>query len=637
MVQNTQAQSWQWAKQSTCADSTRDMDNQKVVTDRFNNLYVGSGYIGDSICVGDNVFYNKGQWAPYNEQAVVAKYDRSGNLLWAHANDWGNCVFLDVATDESGNLYELCMAFSDSISLGSYSFTTALSTGFVADFPCLLIKYNSDGTILWMKNIGSMTNVGPAWGHLATDRSGNIYLEGTFYGDSTVVGPYTIHKSYSADYFGAYLSKIDSNGNMLWAKLTDDINYSNYKGFTGIVVSDDNYIYINSSVESFIKKLDTDGNEVWSKAMPLLIWGGSITIDKTNDIYIGGQMFLQAGETVTIDSAHVFSAPWLDSAYGIWCGFLIKYDSSGNILNAKCLPPAPDPHPTISSTGQFINNNITAVVADSCNNVWISGQVYATLGIRLDPKILVYAPPNSTDPFFMAEYDSYGNLMRYELFRSETEYRPTSLAADNAGNIYLGGTFDSGSLVLGDIALTNSGVNSNFVAKYAIDTLSIKLDTTVCVNASVTLHMATKHSAYLWDNGSQDSVRVINTAGTYWLTSYSNCSASVMTIDTITVANNDALCDCNAFLPDAFTPNNDGENDTYHPVFQNGCYIRDYSFSVYNRWGQRVFYSEDQGARWDGRFSGNKAEMGTYMYQLTYSTESGIPKHTVKGTVMLIR
>ena len=73
-------------------------------------------------------------------------------------------------------------------------------------------------------------------------------------------------------------------------------------------------------------------------------------------------------------------------------------------------------------------------------------------------------------------------------------------------------------------------------------------------------------------------------------------------------------------LPNAFTPNNDGLNDLFgpgdiycHPDFS------DYSFNIYNRWGQLVFQTVEPGIKWDGKYNGVPQEIGVYYYTLQYS------------------
>ncbi|HET6255807.1 MAG TPA: gliding motility-associated C-terminal domain-containing protein [Puia sp.] len=66
------------------------------------------------------------------------------------------------------------------------------------------------------------------------------------------------------------------------------------------------------------------------------------------------------------------------------------------------------------------------------------------------------------------------------------------------------------------------------------------------------------------------------------------------------------------FVPNAFTPNGDGHNDVLHarPVG-----IRDFKFfAVYNRWGQRIFYTTDSSAGWDGRVGGQYVNPSTFVW-----------------------
>lgn len=67
------------------------------------------------------------------------------------------------------------------------------------------------------------------------------------------------------------------------------------------------------------------------------------------------------------------------------------------------------------------------------------------------------------------------------------------------------------------------------------------------------------------------------------------------------------------FVPTIFSPNADGSNDQ-HCVL-GGC-LTNFEFSIYNRWGERVFESNSQSACWDGMFRGKPAQTGVYVYKL---------------------
>ena len=95
------------------------------------------------------------------------------------------------------------------------------------------------------------------------------------------------------------------------------------------------------------------------------------------------------------------------------------------------------------------------------------------------------------------------------------------------------------------------------------------------------------------------------------------------------------LFSCFISVPTAFTPNGDGLNDYLSPIRKfNGT---DLSFSVYNRFGQRVFYSTSWDQRWDGKFKGEQQLPGTYVWTLDYVNLETGKRLFEKGTTVLIR
>lgn len=86
-------------------------------------------------------------------------------------------------------------------------------------------------------------------------------------------------------------------------------------------------------------------------------------------------------------------------------------------------------------------------------------------------------------------------------------------------------------------------------------------------------------------------------------------------------------------IPSAFTPNNDGKNDCFGVPFW--VVTSNFSMSVYNRWGVRVFYSTDPGSCWAGMVNGQEAPVGVYAYFISAKTICG--EVSKKGTFVLIR
>ena len=85
------------------------------------------------------------------------------------------------------------------------------------------------------------------------------------------------------------------------------------------------------------------------------------------------------------------------------------------------------------------------------------------------------------------------------------------------------------------------------------------------------------------------------------------------------------------FIPDAFTPNGDGINDTFGVK---GEGIKDFTIRIFNRWGEVVFESHNPKQQWDGTYKGHPAQSDTYVYQL-FAAGTGSDART--GSVTLIR
>lgn len=112
-------------------------------------------------------------------------------------------------------------------------------------------------------------------------------------------------------------------------------------------------------------------------------------------------------------------------------------------------------------------------------------------------------------------------------------------------------------------------------------------------------------------------IRVTNTA--LGLTTFSNVAEVVQRLRVL--------------LPTAFSPNNDGINDLFMPVY---AHIDKYDLRIYNRWGEPVFRSVIPTEGWDGRLSGQDAPSGVYLVVVTGTDEEG-QTFDLRTTITLVR
>ena len=89
------------------------------------------------------------------------------------------------------------------------------------------------------------------------------------------------------------------------------------------------------------------------------------------------------------------------------------------------------------------------------------------------------------------------------------------------------------------------------------------------------------------------------------------------------------------YIPNIFSPNNDGENDlleVYGPQWSS------FKCQIFNRWGAKVFESEDPNVRWDGKHYKNQEDcpQAVFVYKLKATSVVGL-EYERAGTVMLTR
>lgn len=143
----------------------------------------------------------------------------------------------------------------------------------------------------------------------------------------------------------------------------------------------------------------------------------------------------------------------------------------------------------------------------------------------------------------------------------------------------------------------------------------------------------TKPYKYTWSTGAGDTVTELTglRKGEYYVrvVDANSCRDSALILLEYTDC-------CTPLMANAFTPNGDGKNDLFRVVSQGQMQLK--AFAVFNRFGQRVFYTTNINEGWDGSFSGNPAEVGTYFYHVT-ATCGNSNEHAVnlKGDIILVR
>lgn len=155
-------------------------------------------------------------------------------------------------------------------------------------------------------------------------------------------------------------------------------------------------------------------------------------------------------------------------------------------------------------------------------------------------------------------------------------------------------------------------------------------DTTLCEGDSTTLHATAVPPGILnWSNGSTGNECNAGRPGWYTVITTNACG-----IFRDSVYIDQMNCNCQAFIPNAFSPNGDLLNDQFKVEIP--CNYSDFHIQIFNRWGNRIFNGLSADAAWNGLQNGRPCDAGTYFYYLRYKGVRG-ESFEKKGDLLLIR
>lgn len=181
-----------------------------ISSDPQGNAYVTGGFSSNLITFGTTFLFNSGL-----NDVFVAKYDGSGNVLWAKsAGTISNEVASGIAVDAGGSLFVTGFFEGTTLSFGSNVLTSS------GNFDIYIVKYDSFGNVLWANSAGGTADeIGEG---ITLDASGELYLVGYFHSPSIVFGSTTLSNSGVYDVF---IAKYNAVGNVVWAKSSGGLNF----------------------------------------------------------------------------------------------------------------------------------------------------------------------------------------------------------------------------------------------------------------------------------------------------------------------------------------------------------------------------------------------------------------------------
>ncbi|WP_254244073.1 gliding motility-associated C-terminal domain-containing protein [Hymenobacter sp. BRD128] len=549
-----------WARQAGGGAQLEQLNG--LARDGSGNAYV-VGFFTSSARFGGltlNKVNASGPGNPSGLSAFIAKYDAQGAVLWAQATP--AMYFSRVATDADGNVYALG-DFSGSGVFGSVTLTSQGTQDMV------LVKYNPQGQLLWVRQGGSAPGSKFVSMGLALDAAANAYVTGYLSGQGNLgTGPVASESSENV-----FLAKFNSQGSPQW--LRQGGGKGGYSRASAVALDAAGNLYLagsfgltatfgtttlqaqNGTQQILLAKCSPAGDFLWAKSEggPGTATALDLAVDNQGNSFTTGQLGGVPGQPAVFGTA-VFQVAG-------FAGFLVKHDPNGQVLWA-------------SQIGATNTNYGTSVALDQAGNSYVAGVFSSTLttwgsGLQLTVS-------GGKKNIFVAKYDPQGRALRVQREGACGSAYGPQIAVTASQDIYLAGTFaETASFVSTLFASTNGQL---FVARLGDLTTPSTPDSFSCATAPTSAPAPVPVPA---------------------------------PTPTPAPKPTPPPAPIELSVPNIITPNGDGQNDQLKIA---GLVNMEWALVVYNRWGQEVYRSLAYAQDW----TAPGLPAGTYYYRLWQPT-----------------
>lgn len=149
---------------------------------------------------------------------------------------------------------------------------------------------------------------------------------------------------------------------------------------------------------------------------------------------------------------------------------------------------------------------------------------------------------------------------------------------------------------------------------------------------NVTSHL--DETNFLWENGSPFATIALTPLYSTIVTVSGELDGCVASMDAYVYVMDPIDLEYSIYIPNTFSPNNDGLNDRFEPKITDATIV---SLSIFNRWNQLIYFSTDPENGWDGTSNGEYCLPGTYVYMLMYKKNTSASLKRLMGSVSIIR
>jgi hypothetical protein len=332
--------------------------------------------------------------------------------------------------------YKDVVPYAATLDASDNLFITGLTTGnydgntIIGSQDCFITKYNSSNVKQWTITNGISGGNCAGFG-ISVDSAGNIYITGNTNGNLN-----SQTKSGYTDYF---ISKFNSTGVLQWTKLLGKSTKTTYG--RAVIVDSSFNVFVSGytsgglstntqvgTVDYFISKYDSSGNLLWVKqsgVASVYTYGYGIALDSTGNAYVSGQTFGALNGTSLIGTSDAF---------------IVKYDTSGNLLTTKHI-----------GASSLTTSGYNLVIDTTTNDIYVGGLTQANLTTGVS---------NGLINTFIEKYDSNLSLQWISQNGVTGTMNLGPFFRDSSGNLY-----STGSINAAFSGNTQSGTYDFFVRK----------------------------------------------------------------------------------------------------------------------------------------------------------------------------
>ncbi len=537
----------------------------------------------------------------------ASRYDSSGKLSWAKPLEIFNPhpgglfpenqgwilipnynPYFSSASDSAHNLY-IFVASPDSLSYDSFEVKPPPNS----EGELYLLKYNMHGQKQWLKQVSIST------GHIPAPANGLIndipktdlfinalcYVYCTFTVDTSQTGEvsFSIDKRiFNFDHKNSFLACFDKNGKLIYVK--------GFKSdFQSLVLTANNNgdVFMSGFIQQSDGNLNFDslsisGNGMWiakiyypASLLPDSVW---FVIHSCNDsvhFFVAydikpDSVLWQFGDGGT---SHIMQPSYEYRSAGTYNVILHFYYNGLDDTTSMVVNTTGPAQINLGGTKSFCDSSTTlnAGQASGETYLWSNGDTHSSITVTTSGKYWVTATLNG------CHASDTANI---------TLLKPISFANDNIKNAVF-----------------------------------CDMDTMLILDAGIAYK-------YLWSpNGDTTEKINITTTGDYSvvISGTDGCTASKSAVIT-------DKCPCNLYIPNIFSPNHDNVNDYF--LTKTECIPLSYTLQIYNRWGERLFQSNDINSGWDGTFKSVACQPGVYVYKIIYKFPNSTEQMR-SGTVVI--